>query len=156
MTERRKGCSSRRRGGNVEEYRTWLRGGLQNILAGNVMWISVTCERTNKQNEHQLYGHLPPISPAIQVRRARRTEHNWWFKDGLKNDVLLWITTQGHTNVGRLAKTYMHQLSVDTGCCLEDSSEVIGDRDGRWERVRELSTVSMNWWGWWWYISPPF
>ena len=36
---------------------------------------------------HQLYGHLPPITKTIQVRRPR---HCWRSKDELISDVLLW------------------------------------------------------------------
>ena len=30
---------------------------------------------------HQLYGHLPPITKTIQVRRTRHAEHSWRSKD---------------------------------------------------------------------------
>ena len=36
---------------------------------------------------HQLYGHLPPITKTIQVRRTR---HCWRSKDELISHVLLW------------------------------------------------------------------
>ena len=39
---------------------------------------------------HQLYGHLPPITKTIQVRRARYAGHCWRSKDELISDVLLW------------------------------------------------------------------
>ena len=39
---------------------------------------------------HQLYGHLPPITKTIQVRRARYAGHSWRSKDELISDVLLW------------------------------------------------------------------
>ena len=38
----------------------------------------------------QLYGHLPPITKTIQVRRARHAGHCWRSKDELVSDVLLW------------------------------------------------------------------
>ena len=38
--------------------------------------------------KHQLYGHLPPISQTIQVRRTRYDGHYWRSKDQLTNDVL--------------------------------------------------------------------
>ena len=37
----------------------------------------------------QLYGHLPPITKSIQVRRARHAGHCWRSKDELVSDVLL-------------------------------------------------------------------
>ena len=39
---------------------------------------------------HQLYGHLPPITKTIQVRRTRHARHCWRSKDELISDVLLW------------------------------------------------------------------
>ena len=41
--------------------------------------------------KHQLYGHLPPITKTIQVRRTRRAGHSWRSRDELISDVLLWI-----------------------------------------------------------------
>ena len=43
---------------------------------------------------HQLYGHLPPITKTIQVRRTRHAGHCWRSRDELIRDVLLWIPTQ--------------------------------------------------------------
>ena len=39
---------------------------------------------------HQLYGHLPPITKTIQIRRTRHAGHCWRSKDELISDVLLW------------------------------------------------------------------
>ena len=39
---------------------------------------------------HQLYGHLPPITKTVQVRRTRHAGHYWRSKDELISDVLLW------------------------------------------------------------------
>ena len=40
---------------------------------------------------HQLYGHLPPITKTIQVRRTRHAGHCWRSRDELISDVLLHI-----------------------------------------------------------------
>ena len=40
--------------------------------------------------KHQLYGHLPPITKTIQVRRIRDAGHCSRNKDKLISDVLLW------------------------------------------------------------------
>ena len=42
---------------------------------------------------HQLYGHLPPITKTIQIRRTRHAGHCWRSRDELIRDVLLWIPT---------------------------------------------------------------
>ena len=43
---------------------------------------------------HQLYGHLPPITETIQVRRTRHAGHCWRSRDELISDVLLLTPTQ--------------------------------------------------------------
>ena len=43
--------------------------------------------------KHQLYGHLPPITKTIQVRRTRHAGHYWRSMDELISDILFWIPT---------------------------------------------------------------
>ena len=88
--------------------------------------------------KQQLYSHLPLISKTIQIRRTRHVGHCWKTKDKLKSNVLLWIPSHGHANVGRPAWTYLKQLCTDTGCSLEDLPEVMDDRGGWQERFREI------------------
>ena len=85
---------------------------------------------------HQLYGHLPPITKTIQVRRARHAGHCWRSRDELIRDVLLWTPTHGRAKAGRPAWTYIQQLCEDTGCCPEDLPRAMNDREECWERVR--------------------
>ena len=73
---------------------------------------------------HQLYGHLPPITKTIQVRRTRHAGHCWRSKDELISDVLLWTATYGRAKAGRSTRTYIQQLREDTGCNPEDPPEV--------------------------------
>ena len=58
----------------------------------------------------QLYGHLPPITKTIQVRRTRHAWHCWRSKDELISDVLLWTPTHGCARVGRPARTYSNYV----------------------------------------------
>ena len=46
-----------------------------------------------RPTRHQLYGHLPPITKTIQVRRTRHAGHCWRSRDELISDVLLWTPT---------------------------------------------------------------
>ena len=78
---------------------------------------------------HQLYGHLPPITKTIQVRRTRHAGHCWRSRDELIRDVLLWILTHGRAKAGRPARTYIQQLCEDTGCCPEDLPRAMNDRE---------------------------
>ena len=79
--------------------------------------------------KHQLYGHQPPITKTIPVRRTRHAEHCWRSRDELISDVLLWTHTYGRAKAGRPARTYIHQLCVETGCSLEDLPEAMNDRE---------------------------
>ena len=53
---------------------------------------------------YQLYGHLPPITKTIQVKRTRHAGHCWRSRDELKSDVLLWTPTYGRAKAGRPAE----------------------------------------------------
>ena len=59
---------------------------------------------------HQLYGHLPPITKTIQVRRTRHAGLCWRSKDELVSDVLIWTPTYGQAKAGRPTRTYIQQL----------------------------------------------
>ena len=87
---------------------------------------------------HQLYGHLPPITKTIQVRRNRHAGHYWRSRDELISDVLLWTPTYGRAKAGRPAQTYIQQLCEDTGCSPEDLPEEMNDREKWRGRVRDI------------------
>ena len=103
---------------------------------------------------HQLYGHLPPITKTIQVRRTRHAGHCWRSRDELIRDVLLWTPTHGRAKAGRPARTYIQQLCEDTGCCPEDLLRAMNDREKWRERVRDTSATSTTWLWWWWLNLP--
>ena len=100
---------------------------------------------------HQLYGHLPPITKTIQVRRTRHAGHCWRSKDELISDVLLWTPAYGQAKAGRPARTYIQQLCEDTGCSPEDLPEAMNDREKWWQRVRDIRASGTTWWWWWWF-----
>ena len=104
---------------------------------------------------HQLYGHLPPITKTIQVRRTRHAGHCWRSKDELIRDVLLWTPTYGQAKAGRPARTYIQQLCEDTGCSPEDLPEVMNDREKWRERVMDIRASGTTWW-WWSGATTPF
>ena len=105
--------------------------------------------------KQQLYGHLPPISKPIQIRRTRHVGYCWRNKDELISDVLLWTPSHERASAGQPARTYLQQLCRDTEdssvrtqktalfgqqlCTdIEDQSEVMDDGDEWRERVREF------------------
>ena len=101
----------------------------------------------------QLYGHLPPITKTIQVRRTRHAGHCWRSWDELIRDVLLWIPTHGRAKAGRPARTYIQQLCEDTGFCPEDLPRAMNDREEWRERVRDIRATSAIWWWWYLYVN---
>ena len=101
----------------------------------------------------QVYGHLPPITKTIQVRRTRHAGHCWRSKDELISDVLLWTPTYGCARVGRPARTYIQQLCEDTGCNPEDLPEAMNDREKWRERVKDIRAGGATWW---WCTYPLF
>ena len=86
--------------------------------------------------KQEMYGHLPPITKTIQVRRIRHAGHCWKSKD--EHIILLWTPSHGRVKVGRQARTYIQQVCADTGYILEDLPGAIDVRDGWRERVWEI------------------
>ena len=70
--------------------------------------------------KQQLFGHLPPISKTIQVRRTRHAGHCWGSRDELISDVLLWTPSQGRAKAGQPVRTDIQQLREDTGYSPEE------------------------------------
>ena len=93
---------------------------------------------------HQLYGHLPPITKTIYIRRTRHAGHCWRSRDELISDILLWTPTHGRAKAGRLARIYIQQLCEDSGCSPEDLPEAMNDREKWRERVRDIHASCMT------------
>ena len=98
--------------------------------------------------KQQLYGHLPPVTKTIQVRRTRHAGHCWRSRDELVSDAHLWTPSHGRAKTGRPAPTYIQQLCADTGCSPEDLPKAMDDMEGWRERVRNIRADSTTWWWW--------
>ena len=98
----------------------------------------------------QLYGHLPPITKTIQVRRTRHAWHCWRSKDEIVSDVFLWTPAYVQSKAGRPARTFIQQLCDGTGCNPEDMPKAMNNRKTWRERVRDIRASRTSWW--WWYI----
>ena len=82
---------------------TWR---LEKKLDGNyIRMLRAILNKSWRQHPtmHQLYGHLPPITKTIQVRRTRHAERYWRSRDELISDVLLWTPAYGQAKAGRPA-----------------------------------------------------
>ena len=130
-------------------YTTWtLRKRLEKKLDGNyTRMLRAILNKSWRQHptRHQLYGHLPPITKTIQVRRTRYAGHCWRSRDELISDVLLWTPTYGWAKAGRQTRTYIQQLCEDTGCSYEDLQEAMNDWEKWRERVRDICACGMTW-----------
>ena len=95
---------------------TWtLAKRLEKKLDGNyTRMLRAIFNKSGRQHptKHQLYGHLPPITEAIQVRRTRQAGHHWRSRDELISDVLLWTPIYGRAKAGRLAGTYSSYVRI--------------------------------------------
>ena len=100
--------------------------------------------KSEKQNptKQQLFGHQPPISKSIQVRRIIHEGHRWRRKKQLVSDILPWTPSHGRASDRRQTKTYLQELCMDTGYHLEDLPEAMDNRDEWTERDRERQRES--------------
>ena len=130
---------------------TWtLTKRMEKRLGGNYTWIlRAILNKSWRQypTKQQLYGHLPPITKTIKVRRTRYTGHCWRSRDKLISDALPWTPSHGRAKAERPARTYIQQLCEDT----EDLPEAMNNRDVWRERVRDIRADGTTRW-WWWFI----
>ena len=134
---------------------TWtLTKRLEKKLDGNyTRMLRVILNKSWQQHptKHQLYDHLSPITKTIQVRQARHAGHCWRSRDKLTSDVLLWTPTYGRAKAGRPARTYIQQLSEDTGCSPGDLREAMNDRENGERGVKDIRASGMTWW--WFFLG---
>ena len=131
---------------------TWtLTKRMEQKLDGNyTRMLPAILNKSKRQppTKQQLYGHLPPITKTIKIRRTRHAGHCWRSRDELISDVLLWTPSHGRAKAGWPVRTYIHQLCADTECSPEDLPEAMDDKE-RWrERVRDIRADSATWWWW--------
>ena len=129
---------------------TWtLTKRLEKKLDGNyTRMLRAILNRSWRQHptKQQLYGHLPPITKTIQIRRTRHGGHSWRSRDKLISNVLLWTPSHGRAKVGWPARTYIQQLCEDTVYSPDYLPEAMNNRE-RWrERVRDIRAEGTTRW----------
>ena len=94
---------------------------------------------------HKSAAIRPPNSHLknLQIWWTRHAGLCWRSKDNLISNALLWTPSHRRANVRWLAETYLRQLCVNTGCSLEDLSEVMENRNEWQERVRVIHVSGM-------------
>ena len=131
---------------------TWtLTNRLEKKLDGNytrILWAILN--KSWRQHPHKAPTIRPPTTKTNKVRQTRHAGHSWRSRDELISGVLLWIPTYGRAKAGRPARTYIQQLSEDTGCSPENLLESMNDREKWRERVRDIHAGGTTWWWWWW------
>ena len=96
LTDKMKRVFSKQQSCRIQLYgcTTWtLTKRMEKKLDGN--YTRMLRAILNKSWKQQLYGHLPPITKTIQVRRTRHVEHWWRSIYKFINDVLLWTPSHG-------------------------------------------------------------
>ena len=99
----------------------------------------------------QILEAIPDKTTTVQPFTSHLTNHpikmNKTYRAlnyKLISGILLWTPAHGHTNIGWPARTYIYQLSADTGCSLEDLLKRMEEWD-RWrERERERERESLR------------
>ena len=94
--------------------------------------------------KQQVYGHLPPITKTMKIRRTRLMGHCWRSRDKLISDVFLWTPLHGRAKAERPARTYIQQLCVDTRCSPVELPEAMDDREGWRERGLRISVLAVR------------
>ena len=121
-------CSKfwRKKWDEICKLNVWRR----NLTANYTRMLRAILNKSWRQQptKPQLYGHLPPITKTIKVRRTRHAGHCWRSRGELISDVLLWTP--------HMAK--QKQLCGDTGCSSEDLPEAMNDREKWRERVSDI------------------
>ena len=85
---------------------------------------------TDHLTNAELYGCIPHVSSTIREQRLRFAGHCWRSKNEICSEVLLWEPLQGKRSRGRPRKTYIDQLTADTGYNKEDLPNAMADRYG--------------------------
>ena len=109
-------------------------------------WAILNKSWRQHPTKQQLYGHVPPITKTIKVRRTRHAGHCCWSRDELTRDVLLWTPLHGRAKAGRPARTYIQLLCADTGCSPEDLPEAMDDTEWWEERARDIRANGVTCW----------
>ena len=133
---------------------TWaLTKRLEKKLDGNyTRMLRAILNRPWRQHptKHQLYGHLPPITKTIQVRRTRYAGHGWGSRDELISDAFLWTPHMAEQKQdGQVEHTYSSSVRIrDVALKTCQRRWTIG-RSG--ERGSGISVLAARWWWWWWW-----
>ena len=119
---------------------------MENKLDGNyTRMLQAILNKSWRQRptKEQLYGHLPPVTKTIKIRRTRHARHCRRSRDELVNYMFLWTPSQGRAKAGRPTRTYICSsvpiLDVARKTCQK-----------QWTIGRGADSATWWWWWWWW------
>ena len=99
-------------------------------MAYNISW-------KEKMTNVQLYDGLPPVSSKVASRRLKLAGHCVRHPEEEASKLILWEPTQGRSNVGRRAVTYIDTLKRDTGIeATHELKTAMMDRNGWRQRTK--------------------
>ena len=114
------------------------------LLHGCTTWTLTNGWRKSKATPHKAAENTATYHPS-KLDEPDMRDNCWRSRDELISDVLLWTPSDGRAKAGRPARTYIQQLCVDTGCSQENMPEVMNDREGWRERVRQIRADGTRW-----------
>ena len=110
-----------------------------------ILWAILNKSWKQHPKKQHLYGHLPPITKNIKIRRTKHAGYCWRNRDELISDLLLW-TPFLWTSKGRTTSSNLHTADLCRyGMCPEDRPKAIDDREGWRERVRDIRADNVTW-----------
>ena len=122
---------------------------MEKKLDGNyTRMVRAILNKSSRQHptKQQLYGHLPPITKTIQVRRTRHVGHCWRSRDELVSDILcgpFYMDEQRQDD----------QLEPTNNSSVPIQDVALKTYQKRWrikrrvaERVRKVRAGSATWW----------
>ena len=92
-----------------------------------------------QSTKQQVYGHLPPITRTIKIRRTRHAGRCWRSKDEFISYIILWSPLHERTEAGRPSRTDIQQFSSALKTCREQWTI---DTGSEW---KSGSTVLVAW-----------
>ena len=100
----------------------------------------------NPGSSTQRNNSCKAISPHLTNHPSKTNKSCWspMRKNKLISNIPLWTPTHRHTSVDWIAKTYIHQLCVDTGRCVKYWPNVIANRDKWGEGVKVIKIQNSN------------
>ena len=100
--------------------RFWLNGWRKKLNGNYTRILRLISNKSWRQHptKQQLYGHLPPITKTIKLRRTRHVGHCWRSRDEFVRDVLLWTPSHERGKAGRpvryLSQWYLSEMECDS------------------------------------------